>query len=660
MARMKTRAQRVLSLAGILLFGLPLLAAASCAEGDGGNLAVPDAGAGSSSSSGGVVTCDDAQKRCDHVFTYPAGAETTAEVRGNWAAGAWDKGVPMTKMGSEFVATVQIPYNQPVLYKFFTDGKNWLADPNNPKQVGDGFGGFNSVLDPETCDAYTCVGGGGNGTFDWRDGVLYFVFVDRFLDGNPSNNGSAMAGVEAPASYHGGDYAGVTSKINEGYFSDLGVNTLWLTVPANNTEESGKGVGGDSHLYSAYHGYWPKDLDQVEEHFGTMDDLKALVDAAHAKGIKVILDYAMNHMHQSSALYAMHPDWFWPNDNGAGGNCICGEGCPWDGPSGLKCWFTGYLPDFNFTNAEARKASVDNALWWIQQTGIDGFRLDAIKHVEMQWLLDLRARTNTEVDAASGQHFYMVGETYTGDVGLIKQFVDPNSKLDGQFDFPLRMQLAKNVLIGNGNMQELDGFLKSNDAAYPAGSVMSTFIGNHDIPRPIHLAERPPLWGNEWTDGKDRAWQGQPGVPGNVEPFERLGAAFAILFTLKGMPLIYYGDEYGMAGAGDPDNRRDMQWSGHNQGQSALNALIRKLSKIRADHSALRRGSFQSVYAGNDTLAYKRSDGSDTVYVAVNRGDGAVNVLGLPSGALTDLLSGQGVMGPTVSVPPRSAMILVP
>ncbi len=621
---------------------------------------VPDAGMSSSSSStGGPVTCSDAQKRCDHVFSYSAmGNESSVEVRGDFAPGAWDTGVPMAKMGNEFVGTVQIPYNQQVLYKFVIDGATWVPDPKNPKQVSDNFGGFNSVLDPETCENYTCVGGS-SGTFQWSDGVLYFVFVDRFLDGDPSNNGSPSAGVQPPADYHGGDYAGVTAKINEGYFNDLGVNILWLTVPADNTEQPGKGVDPDPYLYSGYHGYWPKDMEKTEEHFGSMADLKALVDAAHAKNIRVILDYAMNHVHNSSPVYAAHPDWFWPNDNGMGGNCICGQGCPWNGPTGLKCWFTDYLPDFNFTNAAARKYSVDNAIWWIQQTGIDGFRLDAIKHVEMQWLLDLRSRTNSEVDAKGGLHFYMVGETYTGDIGLIKQFVDPKTKLDGQFDFPLRMELAHKVLMRQGTMQELDGFLKANDTAYPQGSVMSTFIGNHDIPRAIHLAEDIPMWNNQWTDGKDRAWSNQPGLPGGMSAYERLGASFAVLFTLKGMPLIYYGDEVGLAGAGDPDNRRDMQWDGYSGGQTFLKDLIRKLAKIRSEHPALRTGSFQSVSASGDTLVYKRSEGSDVLYIAINRGDGAANAGGLPSGMLKDLISGNSVSGPSPSIPARSAMIFV-
>jgi glycosidase len=640
--------------------------------GDGGLATGSGSGSGAGSPTGGSSSSggppppppcanDDSLKLCAHQFTFPAGDEKSVEVRGDFAAGAWQMGVPMTKMGSQWVATTDIPYNKQVIYKFYVDGSTWVVDPNNPNKVSDGFGGFNSVLDPLKCVDYTCADPmlPPMGTFDWRDAVLYFVFVDRFLDGNPSNNGSATPGVEKPADYNGGDWAGVTQKINEGYFDKLGVNVLWVTVPANNTEQAGQGSGGDTHKYSAYHGYWPKDLDKAEEHFGSMADLKALVDAAHAKKIKVILDYAMNHVHISSPVYQQHPDWFWPNDNGSGGNCICGQGCSWDGSQAERCWFTDYLPDFNFSNATARKYSVDNAIWWVQQTGIDGFRLDAVKHIDIQWLYDLRSRVKTDIEPMTGEHFYTVGETYTGDVGLIAKYVNPNTLLDGQFDFPQRMQTAYNVLMRKGSTQELEGFLNSNDSAYGVG-IMSTFIGNHDIPRAIHLAQDVPLWDNQWTDGKDHAWTNQPGQPAEKSAYERLANAFTLLFTTKGVPLVYYGDEVGMAGAGDPDNRRPMQWANYSLNQSFLLGHLQKLGQIRKDHSALRRGKRQPLWADTDTMVYKMSDGTDTVYVAINRGDSQKSANGLPSGQFKDLLSGATVNAQAANLPPRTALILVP
>jgi glycosidase len=631
----------------------------SGASGAGG----PTTGAGGE---GGVMDpgppmCDDTLKRCAHLFTFPAGNESKVEIHGDFAPDGWAVGVPMAKNGAQWEASIEIAWNVDVQYKLVVDG-TWIADPGQPATIDDGFGGKNSLLAGATCDVWTCVPET-LGTFDWRDAVLYFVFVDRFLDGDPSNNGAPPAGVEQPAAYRGGDWAGVTKKINENYFNDLGVNTLWLSVPVDNTENAG--LGSDGHKYSAYHGYWPTNLDKPEGHFGTMAELKALVDAAHAKKLKVILDYAMNHVHIDSPVYAQHKDWFWPLNDGQVNNCTCGGGCSWDGDQGKRCWFTDYLPDFNFKTADARNFSVGNAVGWIKDTGIDGFRLDAVKHIEDAWLTDLRAKVKAEIEPVTGEHFYMVGETFTGDQGLIKYYVNP-AMLDGQFDFPLRSKLLRSILLRagdqNSTMSALDGFLAQNENVYGSG-VMSTFIGNHDVPRPIHFAEDSPLWGTgdgvEWTNGKDRAWSNQPGLPGGTSAFERVANAYTVLYTQKGIPLVYYGDEVAMPGAGDPDNRRMMQWSGYSAGQSLVKDHLTKLAKIRADHVALRRGARSSLSSSNDTMAYKMTSGGDTVYVAINRSDASQMVGGLPGGMLKDLLTGNTVSGGNIAVPARKSMILV-
>ncbi len=597
--------------------------------------------------------CADTSKLCDLVFSYPDNGETSVDVMGSFSAEGWTVGVPMQSDGVNWTATVPLPWDTQVLYKFRINGTDWIPDPSNPNSVDDGFGSMNSVVEPFTCEEFTCDAGV-VGTFDWRDSVIYFVFVDRFFNGDKGND--KLIGVEAAADFWGGDWAGVTAKIEEGYFNELGINTLWLTVPMDNTND--KGIGTDAHYYSAYHGYWPTNLDQPEEHFGTLADLQALVTAAHDHDLKVILDYAMNHVHSSSPVYTDHNDWFWPNDNGKGGNCVCGQGCSWDDATeARRCWFTDYLPDFNFDNAAARKFSVDNAIKWVQDTGIDGFRLDAVKHIADSWLFDIRARVKADIESVTQEHFYMVGETFTGKQDLIKYYVRPDM-LDGQFDFPLRMQMAATVLMRTGAMSDLASYMDGNDDYYGNG-VMSTFIGNHDIPRAIHLAEDKPLWDSQWTDGKDRAWDNKPGLPAGASAFERLGLAFTILYTTKGAPLVYYGDEVGMPGAGDPDNRRPMQWANYSAGQSKLLQHIKDLGAIRAAHSALRRGDRKTLSSGQDTMAYEVKDANETVYVVLNRGDAAGSASGVPAGTYKDELGGAMVEGGTVDVPARSALILV-
>jgi glycosidase len=600
----------------------------------------------------GPPECDDADKRCDHEFSLPDMSYSSVDVIGDFSADGWTTGVPMALDAGTWRVVTGIPWDTSVEYKFRVDGSGYIPDPNNPNMVDDGFGGFNSVLEPTTCSEWDCEPSG-FGTFDWRDAVIYFVFVDRFNNGDQGNDGPI--GLEDPADWQGGDWAGVMQKLDEGYFDDLGVNCLWLSVPMNNTQASGAGT--DGHQYSAYHGYWPQMLDETEEHFGTLAELTSLVELAHAHDIKVLFDYAMNHVHDSAPIYAEHSDWFWPNDNGAGGDCVCGGGCLWDGASGRRCWFTPYLPDFNFTNADARNYSVDNAMQWIADTGVDGFRLDAVKHIEDQWLLDLRARVSAEVEPVSGEHFYMVGETFTGDRDLIAYYVN-SGMLDGQFDFPLRMQLVNKLIMRQGTMSELATFMDSNDDYYGAG-IMSTFIGNHDIPRVIHLAEDVPVWNSEWADGKDLAWS-NIALPGNLAPFERMALGFTLILTTPGAPLIYYGDEVGMAGAGDPDNRRFMQWDNYSQGQEFLLDHVTTLNAIRSEQLPMRRGDRTTLSSDADTLVYEMAYGADHVYVAINRADGNRSAGGLPAGSYQDLLGGQIVAGPSIDVPARTSMVLIP
>jgi glycosidase len=599
----------------------------------------------------GPTECDDANKRCPHEFALADDGYESVVLFGDFAADGWTAGVAMELDGASWLATVPVPYDEQVQYKFQIDGATWATDPDNPEVVPDGQGGENSVLSPVVCEDWTCEPDV-LGTFDWRDAVIYFVFVDRFENGAAGND-DAISVPEA-SNWQGGDWAGVTAKIEEGYFADLGVNVLWLSVPMDNTNESG--IGTDGMDYSAYHGYWPTDLSATEEHFGTLAELQTLVDTAHANDLKVLFDYAMNHVHDTSPVFADHPEWFWPNDNGSGGDCVCGSGCGWDGDQGKRCWFTPYLPDFDFTDSAARDFSIGNALQWIADTGVDGFRLDAVKHIEDEWLLELRERVSTEVESRTQEHFYMVGETFTGDKPTIAHYVNPDM-LDGQFDFPLRMEMARVVLMRQGSMSDLASFMDDNDGYYGA-AVMSTFIGNHDIPRAIHLAQDTPVWDNQWADGKDRAWSNQPGLPGGTSAFERLGNAFTILMTTAGAPLVYYGDEVGMPGAGDPDNRRFMQWDGYSAGQQSLYDHLKRLIAIRKDHPATRRGTRTAISADADTMVYSVEYGGDALWIAVNRGDVARDVDGLPSESLVDELTGDALEGPSLTVAPRSALVL--
>lgn len=609
---------------------------------DGGTF--PDAGS---------TNCQETYRRCEVEFRFRALDEQSVQVRGDFAADGWTVGVPMKREGNEWVARVSAQWGSAIQYKFLINNQLWSTDPAN-LQVING----NSVRTGVRCETFTCPANAPEiGAFDWRDSVMAFIFVDRFYDADPSNNCN-VPGVIPEAQYKGGDWKGVTQKINEGYFDRLGVNTLWLTVPLKNPTVAGG--GGDGRMYSGFHGYWPIDLEKYESCFGTREDLVALVTAAHAKGMQVLYDFAMVHVHSQSTLWQQHPDWFWSLSFN-GGQCTCDDNgvCPWN-QQGHRCWFADYLPHWNYTVAAARDYTVKQAVWLLEDTNADGFRLDAIKHVDDSWLLQLRVETEKLAAKRSPRpRMYFVGETYDfGNRAYLKSFVDPATKLDGQFDFPLRLELMEAVVTRRSTMTALRNFVDSNDTFYGPNTLMSPWIGNHDLGRIIHMAEDTPMWGNPYSDGKDRAFNNPPTVPNYRRPFERVANSFVFLLTSPGVPLIYYGDEIGLAGAGDPDNRRFMQWTGLSADQSWLRARVEVLGQLRRDLPALRRGTRTSISATDDTYLYSMSDGAETVYVAINRGDSEETVSGLPSRTLNDLYNLESVSGPSVRVPARSARIM--
>ena len=612
--------------------------------------------------------CGPAPKLCSHTFVYAGdGSEASVELRGSF--NGWKSGIALSASGTDWSVTANMPYNTAIQYKFrilkLGGGEVWVTDPGNSQTVSDGSGNTNSLLAASSCDPWICgklqtiCGVDAKSTaFDWSSGVMYFAFVDRFFDGDSTNNGG-VGTIPAAVDWHGGDWAGIQQKIVSGYFGELGVNIIWLTVPLDPT--AALEYGDDGKKYTGYHGYWPRDREKTNAHFGTMQELQNLVQTAHAAGIQIVLDYAMNHVHTSSPVWQAHQNDGWFHGLYVQGqNCTCGSNvCPWEGPSGLYCWFTTYLPDFDFASDVARKASIDNVIWWLQQSGADGLRLDAIKHVESAWLTDLRARLLTDVEPQRGQHIWLVGETFSGDQAYLKTFVDPCTKLDGQFDFAERATVDSTILLRQGKMADLEGFLNGNDGYFGQDALMSPFVGNHDLPRVIHFAEDPPLWTDIWANGKDKAWTGQPTQPTAANAYERVGVAMTILMTNPGVPLIYYGDEIGLAGAGDPDNRRPMQWSGYNAGQTALLAKMKALGQARKNHPALRKGTRKTLWMGQDAWLYQREFQTDFLIVALNRADNPVTASGVPAGTWTDLLGGPEVTGPNVTIPARGAKILL-
>ncbi len=601
-----------------------------------------------------------------------------ADAEGVWPATVAAGGWPMARDAQGLWSAKRPLENGRYLYKFVIDeGAEWIADPGNPEREPDNFDGFNSVL---TVD---CAGGvgvcGDPAVFDWRDAVMYFAMIDRFADGDGRadpvqgvDDGDAARGPSAQ--YEGGDLRGLAEKVP--YLRDLGVTALWMSAPYENRDARGAAINpqADPHWYSGYHGYWPSPANidfsnpdapspapRVESRVGTDADLHAAIGAAHDAGLKVLFDYVMNHADADSGLYQAHRDWFVPPDGG--GIVLCGPRNLWDDPFwSTRCAFTDYLPKFDYENPAARAWSVNDALWWAKTYGIDGYRLDAIKHVPQAWLTDLRRRLNEAFPEPVGGRFYLVGETFAyDDRNLLKSFVDPATKLDGQFDFPYKARLCEALFRPEGRLDTFAGWMAENDGFYGPGALMTTWIGNHDIPRAIHFASREI---GDCRAGSDpnNGWSWRPGQPGDAAAYERLGLAFGVMMTNPGIPLIYYGDEIGLAGGGDPDNRRMMPWddASLSPAQRALRALVTKLGRVRAENKVLARGRRVTLHADQETWVYRLTGcGRDMgeVTVAINRADASRRVR-LPAGEYTDLLNDAAAGGGDTELAPREIRVL--
>lgn len=492
----------------------------------------------------------------------------------------------------------------------------------------------------------TSGGGGVVVPFDWHDARLYSVDVDRFSDGDPANDFGSPAPIPQASAYQGGDWLGLRQKTEEGYFTDLGVNALLLTIPMNNADVGE--LGSNGHWYSAYMGYWPSDLEAAEEHFGTIADLKDAVDAAHTKGIRVIVRFEPRDVHTSAQVHVDHPGWFTPE-------CICGVDCDWN-VDGQVCWLAPFLPTFDLTVPDARDYVLDRAVDWLLQTGVDGLDVEAVGNIPPSFLTALRQRIAQDVEPITGQHVFLSGEVFTSDPSM---FVDPATLLDGTVMLPLRAAIVQAVLMRQGTMATLGAALESYHATWGSGWQRIT-VGDLYYPRPIGFAQDVPLWNNAWDGGSSQAWMNQPGLPNGPTAFERLGVAFEVLFTISGIPEIHAGDEIGLPGAGQPDNTRRMPWAGLTQHQIDLRARVSVLAGVRAAHEALRRGDFTLLGSTNDTLAYSRVYGADKMVIALNRSDVEQSPSILPPGNYVDLASGETISGPTVLLQPRSARMLTP
>lgn len=412
---------------------------------------------------------------------------------------------------------------------------------------------------------------------DWSDEILYFVLVDRFANGDPSNDRNVDR--TAKGAFHGGDLKGLRENLGE--IAGLGVTAIWVNPLVKNIDGYVTGAGFPDW---AYHGYWADDFTRLDERFGTEEELKALVAECHRRGIRVLLDVVYNHAGYGSHYLtdAATKSWLRSEESGTCGTddlttCVAG------------------LPDFKTERPDVDEFLFDAQIGWAKRSGVDGFRLDTVKHVDHPFWQEHRRRSREML----GNGFFLLGEVWGGDA----QVLDPwfaGDEIDAGFDFGFQGSVV-GYLIGRGRTVAFDRYLSSR-SKIRSGYRVSHFLSSHDVPGALSL------------------------LGGSLDRF-RLAAI--LQFASAGIPMVYYGEEVARRGGDWPDNRSDMPWGSRNilpgsgvPRDEALRNDYRRLIAIRRSHPALSRGTHAGISTEGDLYVFlRREPGSgDSVVVAVNRG----------------------------------------
>lgn len=496
------------------------------------------------------------------------------------------------------------------------------------------------------------------------DDVMYLIMIDRFSDGDQKNNDPLQSrGIydrNHKFYYHGGDLQGIINRLS--YLKDLGVTAIWLTPWYDNYDRPNEVEKKEGAPSTGFHGYNAQDFYSVEEHFGTLQKLRELVDEAHRQGIKVIQDSVVNHTgpYHPWVDDTPTPTWF----NGTRASHLKNVFQTWvlHDPRAeprikretMEGWFLDFLPDLNQHDEETARYLIQNTLWWIGMTGLDGIREDTWQYVPNSFWRDWMAAIKREYPS-----FRVFGEVKDGDPvhvsffqGGRTRFDGVDSGLDSLLDFPL-FYPVRHAFAEGRNVDEVAKML-AKDYLYTNPDMLVTLLGGHD-------------------DGRFMS------EPGATIAGSKLAHTF--ILTTRGVPQLYYGDEIGMTGGDEPTTRNDFPGGFPGDQRNAFTKArrtpdeqdlfdhVRKVARLRGELEPLRRGTLLNLYVAEQQYAYARVTERAAAIVVINNGsqEAAVEVkvahLSLPDGSVltdrlgtsADMLIRNGVF--KVNMPPRTASI---
>ncbi len=440
--------------------------------------------------------------------------------------------------------------------------------------------------------------------------IIYNIMIDRFVDGDTSNTKRLNSPDVLPkVDYFGGDLAGISKVITDNYFGKLNINSLWISPVIQNPWDAWGQIEHPKTKFSGYHGYWPISSTQIDKRFGTSLTFKTLLSLAHAEDINVFLDYVANHVHKEHPLYKEHPDWTTSMALPDGSLNLQ----KWDSHR-LTTWFDTFLPTLDFSKPQVVSAMTDSALYWIQNYNIDGFRHDATKHIQHAFWRTLSYKIKKTIVSQKDRSIYQIGETY-GSPELISSYVN-SGELDGQFDFNVYDAAVAALAIPNVDFSNLKYRIDESLKAYGAHNLMGYITGNQDRPRFISLADGSVKF-NE--DSKLAGWTRDIEVRDTAAYF-KLSQLTALMASLPGIPVIFYGDEYGMPGANDPDCRRMMRFGKQlNTYEQATLLRAKKIYYLRRHQLPLIYGDTKILKADSTNFVLLRQYFDQIAILVINK-----------------------------------------
>ena len=445
-----------------------------------------------------------------------------------------------------------------------------------PITVTDQYGNkFSTTVDVEITDRVKK----NENDFDWDEAVVYFMMTDRFFDGNESNNTASGTDTygDNPGLYHGGDFAGVTAKLD--YLQDLGVNTIWLTPIVKNiagvtVTDEGK---EDVPYNAAYHGYWASDFTKLNPTLGTTEEFKTMISEAHKRGMRIMVDIVVNHAgYGTESTFA---DMLRDKSVSEGD---------------IKSWQSG-LPDFATENADVRAKLVEWQTAWMKDYGVDYFRVDTVKHVDSTTWAALKNST-TKVNSS----FKMIGEYFGAGYASNGSSLGTR-QMDADLDFDFNDQATSFV---SGNISSVEKFLSARNSALNNAYMTGQFLSSHD------------------EDGFKASLINGKGYTEDEATSAALVAA-TLQLTAKGIPVIYYGEEVGLSGLNNypyQTNRYDMDFNLATD-DNVTYQHYKNLLRIRNAYTDVFARGSRTVVAGSDEECYdvvSRSYGGTTLYVGMN------------------------------------------